>query len=139
MNEVEWPGDEVAMTNDANLELPQVRLASTDRRENLRLRPSALSALVFIGAEKYIVSIRDISKSGVKVVNAPPELSEGQEFSLLAGLNGPNLLQVRCRASYLLGSPARREVGAQFMDMHAEDTQQLLRYLETLGMEILYR
>lgn len=120
-------------------DVPEIRLSLPERRRHLRLRPSALSAMVFVGGEKHVVSIRDISQSGVRIANVPEALRPGDEFALIAGLDVVDRIEVICRVAHAEGSVINRIVGAEFVQIDGEDTRRLLRYLENLGMEILER
>jgi c-di-GMP-binding flagellar brake protein YcgR len=109
-----------------------------ERRRNLRVRPDALSAVMTVGIARHVVSIRDISTGGAKVVNAPQGLQREDRVGLLARLD-EEMIDMRCRVAYVNEDPIRGSVGVEFLDVDSESTTKLLSYVCKLGMEVIRR
>jgi hypothetical protein len=112
--------------------LPLMELEGADRRQALRLQPEVLSAILYIGDERRVVSIGDISSSGAKIVNAPDELVQGVLFELAACPDGRDKLKVECEVVYVRGSAIDRVAGVRFTRVEEEETQVLVTYLQSL-------
>jgi c-di-GMP-binding flagellar brake protein YcgR len=112
--------------------LPILELQDADRRQAIRLQPEVLSAILYIGEERRVVSIGDISSSGAKVVNAPDELAQGVRFELAACPDGRDKLKVECEVVYVRGSAIERVAGVKFTKVEEEETRVLVSYLQSL-------
>ena len=107
-----------------------------ERRQHVRLRPEALSAMVYVGEDRWIVTVKDISRSGVKIANAPTAPSES-EVRFTACLDGHEMLDVTGRVAHSRGNFIEQFVGIEFQTLTSDQSRILQSYLEMLGMEIL--
>jgi hypothetical protein len=112
--------------------LPIMELQGADRRQAIRLQPEVLSAILYIGDERRVVSIGDISSTGAKIVNAPDELAQGVLFELAACPDGRDKLKVECEVVYVRGNAIERIAGVRFTRVEEEETQVLVSYLQSL-------
>src|SRR5947209_7898509 len=83
----------------------------TERRLQPRIYPSILSAVLDAGVQRWVVKIGDISLSGARILNAPPDLSIGDTVCLATLLNGSDTMTVPCTIVRVLGNEAYAELG----------------------------
>lgn len=133
-------------TTSVSIELDVLTAASVEndvpiaweRRRNLRVRPDALSAVMIVGGKRHVVSIRDISTGGARVVNGPQGLLRDDRVELIARLD-EDMVHMNCRVAHVNDDPIRGSAGVEFLDVDGESTGKLLSYVCKLGMELIRR
>lgn len=115
--------------NHLESSLPAHRVAASDRRRQPRVYPSILSAVLDAGVQRWVVMIADISLSGARILNAPPELSVGDSLCLATLLHGSDTMTIPCTIVRMEGNPAHSEIGVHFEPAAEADTSALDRYL----------
>ena len=103
---------------------------SPDRRRHPRYCPTILSAIVQDGEHRCAVTVADISRTGARIMNAPPELAVGETLHLATLLHGADAITVPCRVVHVNSNEAHAELGLRFEDMDAAGTEALDNYLQ---------
>jgi hypothetical protein len=112
--------------------VPVLRVQFPDRRGQMRLCPPVLSAILFTGEDRNVVSIADISFTGAKILNAPPGLRVGDTLQLAACLQEQERMLLLCTIAYVNGNEVQSEVGVRFENVEDADTHVLISYLRQL-------
>jgi len=107
-----------------------------ERRASLRVTPEVLSAMVIVDGQRHVVSIRDISTTGARIVNVPGGLKAGDRFILVTRLED-DMVEVNCRVAHSKDSIISPVVGAEFVEVDGESTSRLLSYVCKLGIELI--
>lgn len=100
-----------------------------ERRLMPRIYPSILSAVLDAGEQRWVVMIGDISLSGARILNAPPELSVGDTLCLATLLNGCDTMTVPCTVVRMEGNEAHAQLGVRFEASDSIENSPLDRYL----------
>ncbi len=104
-----------------------------ERRRSVRLNPDVLSAVLASGEEWQVVMVRDISRDGLRIANAPTGLKSGDRFQLTAYTGGPVRLTVECRVVHVGGNLAHSTIGAEFVNPDSSTRTALVAFLEKLA------
>ena len=73
--------------------------------------------------------IGDISLSGARILNAPPDLAVGDSLCLATLLNGCDTMTVSCTIVRVEANEAHAQLGVRFEASEATDNGALDRYL----------
>jgi hypothetical protein len=109
-----------------------LRIQNPERRAHPRLSPSALSAILYVGEERSVVTIGDISLTGAKILNAPAGLKKGDTLKMTTCLHGHDMMTLVCNIAYVKGNAAQSVVGVRFENVEDSDTRMLVSYLHWL-------
>jgi c-di-GMP-binding flagellar brake protein YcgR len=107
-----------------------------ERRNSLRVTPEVLSAMVIVDGHRHVVSIRDISTTGARIVNVPAGLKSGDRFVLVTRLE-EDMVEVSCRVAHSKDSIISPVIGVEFIEVDGESTSRLLSYVCKLGIELI--
>lgn len=102
---------------------------SAEQRGEPRLHPPILSALVEARNDRQIVTVFDLSRTGARIINAPPGLEVGDSLRLAALLHGYDTFTAPCTVVHLKGNEAHSEAGVRFGDLTADESRALAAYL----------
>jgi len=116
--------------------MPSAPSNNAERRASLRVTPEVLSAMVIVNGERHVVSIRDISTTGARIVNVPLGLRAGDRFILVTRLE-EDMVEVNCRVAHSKESPISPVIGVEFVEVGGESTGRLLSYVCKLGIELI--
>ena len=100
-----------------------------ERRQQQRVRPYVLSALLVAGDERTAVSVVDISLTGARVLNAPPGIAAGDTVTLAALLHGSDTIAVPCIVMHVTGNEASSELGVRFQPAYAAEEGALRSFI----------
>ncbi len=102
---------------------------ASERRRSARVQPQLLSAVLHASDAEEVVSVRDISHYGLRVVNAPSFLKTDDRFDLTVYSGGGQSLKVECRVVHVSGKLAHSVVGAEFVSPDEKSISGLLSAL----------
>ncbi|HLJ55882.1 MAG TPA: PilZ domain-containing protein [Chthonomonadaceae bacterium] len=100
-----------------------------ERRGQPRVYPSTLSAVLNSGDQRWVVMIGDISLSGARILNAPPDLAVGDSLCLATLLCGTDTMTVPCTIVRVEANEAHAQIGVRFEASKVAQNEALDRYL----------
>ena len=106
-----------------------------DRRRNPRYEPEALAGVISYASEWHIVSIRDISFGGARVLGALGNLKLEDKCYLTTSPNGLEKVTMECRIVHIHDEPGQRSAGIEFLEDN-EGADELLLRTKNLGKRI---
>jgi c-di-GMP-binding flagellar brake protein YcgR len=112
--------------------------AGVERRRYLRVRPDVLSAILIVNGERYVVAIRDISTGGARIANAPLGLEVDDRIEIVARLED-EMVEVGCPVARVEENLICPTIGVEFLAVDKADTEKLLSFVSSIGMELVKR
>jgi c-di-GMP-binding flagellar brake protein YcgR len=106
-----------------------VQAILADRRQYARIPMTYLPGLLFYEGRKYLVFIRDISLSGALVLGNMPALPMDSAVRLEIWLQNTGRLDAMCKIVRRHTDPDVVGFGVQFLDLTADQSRCLLRFL----------
>jgi hypothetical protein len=107
-----------------------------EQRQDRRWRVFDQYANLYCRGVEYWVAIRDISRSGVRVVDAPDPVIVGTKV-LIVMMFDQGTLAVGCDVVRVFESSGRRYAGLRFAPHYPEELEPLAAYLDALEQTTL--